>query len=204
MIRMKARDDARGQAFTLEGLVAGLLLLSAVLFAMQAVVVAPGIPGADVEPSIRQQTADTLEIAQREGALSEMVRFYNNDSEAETFAGATSPTIGYGSDVPDNRFGELVDAVFKDQGLVANVRLEYRSASGIGSDSARLIYRGSPPDAATVATATVTLYSNQTLTGPDGDDVTLAEAAEAGFYPIKDIDPDGPLHNVVHVRVIVW
>lgn len=196
--------DDRGQAFTLEALVAGLLVVVALLFAMQSVVVAPGIPGSDVEPDVRQQATDALDIAQHEGAVSEMVRYFNNSTEEETFAHARSIDIGYGSDIPPTRFGEIVERTFHQRGMVVNVEIAYHRNESTTVDTTRLIYRGAPPDAATVATSTVTLYSNQTLTGPDGDGLTLAEAHEAGVFPMPDIDPDGPLHNVVQVRVVVW
>lgn len=203
--------DTRGQTFTLEGLVAGLILLTALMFAMQSVAVTPGAPGADVEPDVRQQAMDMLDVAEQQGTLSEMVRYFDNDSNATTFSGAENRNLGYGSDVPSTRFGDLVKWTFRDRGRVVNVLIEYRRvddpgnvSEDIGTRTERLIYQGAPPEAAAVATTTITLYSNQTLTGPDGDGITLAEASERGFYPIPNIDPDGPLHNVVHVRVIVW
>lgn len=200
---MRAHTTDRGQAFTLEGLVAGVLILTALLFALQAVAVTPGTPGADIEPEIRQQTVDMLDIAEQEGALDEMVRYFDNDT-TDTFHNATDSTVGYGSAVPDTRFGELLDETFHERGKVVNVIVEYSREDRVGTASERLIYRGAPPSASTVASSTVTLYSNQTLTGPGGEETTLAEAAEAGTFPIPNIDPDGPLHNVVHVRVIVW
>lgn len=200
---MTEPNSARGQAFTLEALVAGLLVIGALLFAMQAVVVTPGSPGADIEPEIRQQTVDFLDITEHDGSLSEMVRYFDNDS-SQTFAGADNPTTGYGSTVPDTRFGELLNNTFHQRGKVVNVLLEYADTGDVDSSTLRLIYRGSPPSASTVASTTITLYSNQTLTGPDGEETTLETAAEAGTFPIPNLDPDGPLHNVVHVRVIVW
>lgn len=203
MARSLLADD-RAQAFTLEALVAGLLIVVALVFALQTVVVAPGIPGSDVEPAVRQQATDVLDIAHREGATDEMVRYFNNSTSEETFAGARSADIGYGSTTPPTRFGELIDQTFHDRGRVVNVMVHYHRPNSTTVDTARLVYRGAPPDAATVATSTITLYSNQTLTGPAGDGLTLAEAAERDVYPIPDVDPDGPLHNIVQVRVIVW
>lgn len=202
MVMNESHDD-RGQAFTLEALVAGLLIVGALLFAMQAVVVTPGAPGADIEPEIRQQTVDLLDIAEEEGSLSEMVRYFDNDS-SQTFSGAANPTVGYGSALPDTRFGTLINETFHQRGKVVNVIVEVPRADEVGSSTHRLIYRGSPPSASTVASTTITLYSNQTLTGPNGEDTTLETAAEEGTFPISNVDPDGPLHNVVHVRVIVW
>lgn len=205
------KSTSRGQAFTLEGLVAGLLILTALLFAMQAIVVTPGSPGADVEPDIRQQAMDMLDIAEQEGALSEMIRYYNNSVNETTFAHARDDLVGYGSDAPPTRFGDLTTWTFRDRGKVVNVVIEYQRvddpgnvSDDIGTRSLRLIYQGAPPEAAAVASTTVTLYSDQTLTGPDGDGMTLAEASEEGVFPIPNMDPDGKLHNVVQVRVIVW
>lgn len=198
------RSDDRAQAFTLEALVAGLLIVVALLFALQSVVVAPGIPGSDIEPDVRQQATDTLDIAHHEGALNHMLRYYNNSTAEETFAGARSADIGYGSDVPPTRFGELIEDSFTNRGMVVNVIVNYHRPNSTVVDSDRLVYRGAPPDAATVATSTVTLYSDQHLTGPAGANRTLGEAAADGTYPIPDVDPDGPVHNIVELRVIIW
>lgn len=203
-MRRTLHRDERAQAFTLEALVAGLLIVVALLFALQSVVVAPGIPGSDIEPDVRQQATDTLDIAHREGDLNHMMRYFNDTTDEETFAGARSDDIGYGSDVPPTRFGDLIERSFTDRGMVVNVIVHYHSPTSTLVNSDRLVYRGAPPDAATVATSTVTLYSDQQLTGPDGDNRTLAAAAANGTYPIPDIDPDGPVHNVVEVRVIIW
>lgn len=202
MIDVENPPTDRGQAFTLEGLVAGLVLVAAIMFALQAVVVTPATPGADVGPDVRQQGTDVLDIAEREGALDDLLRNFN-DNES-TFAGAKDDVVGYGSEVPDGTFGELLDGAFVQRGQVVNVIIEFRAEDGIETETIPLIYRGEPPDAATVATTTVTLYSDQHLTGPEANDTTLAEASAEGAYPIPNIDPDGPIHNVVTIRVVVW
>ncbi len=200
---MQRGSTDRGQAFTLEGVVAGLIILVSLLFALQGVAVTPGAPGADVEPELRQQTVDLLDLAEETGALDEMVRYFDNES-GSGFYNATDTTVGYGSTVPDTDFGQLVEAAFHERGKVVNVILEYPREDDLGTAKTRLIYQGEPPSASTVATSTVTLYSNQTLTAPGGEETTLAEAVAVGEYPIPDIDPGGPLHNVVHIRVVVW
>lgn len=205
MVKLPSPCEAnRAQAFTLEGLVAGLILLLALLFAMQAVMLTPGAPGVEGEPEVRQQTSDVLDIAERDGSLSELLRYYNASAEEETFAHAVDQTVGYGSHLPPTTFGALINETFIQRGKVVNVIVEYQRADAVGTNSLRMIYRGDPPDRTTVASTTVTLYSNQTLTGPEGEEMELWAAADAGLYPIPDADPDGPLHNVVTVRVIVW
>lgn len=191
-------DTDRGQAFTLEGLTAGLLVVVALLFALQGVTVTPGAPGADVEPELRQQATDMLDLAAADGSLDEMVRYW--DPENETFVGAVDDEVGYGSTIPDTAFGDLINETFTERGKVVNVVIEYPHPDRPGTDSEPLIYRGEPPSASTVATTTVTLYDDQPLTGPNSSDTTLAEA---DTYPIPNVG-DGPLYNVVHVRVVVW
>lgn len=189
----------RGQAFTLEGIVAGLLVVIALLFAMQGVAVTPGAPGADVEPELRQQAVDLLDLAAADGSLDEQLRLW--DDENGTFEGAVDDTEGYGTTVPDTAFGELINQTFTERGKVVNVVVEYAAADRPGSATEPLIYRGEPPSASTVATTTITLYSDQPLTSEGGEDTTLAEA---DTYPFANVDPDGPVHNVVTVRVVVW
>lgn len=201
---MDRRNDDRGQAFTLEGLVAGVILLTSLLFALQGVVVTPGAPGADIEPETRQQAVDMLDLAEQEGWLDEMLRYVDTEDEGVTFYGATDTTVGYGSAIPDTDFGSLLEETFYERGKVVNVILEFPREGHVGTTSEPLIFRGEPPSASTVATTTVTLYSNQTLTAPGGEEITLAEATADGSFPVPNADPDSPLHNVVHVRVIVW
>lgn len=200
---MAESTTERAQAFTLEALIAGLILLMAILFSLQAVVVTPGAPGADVQPDIRQQAADVLDIADEEGALDDIIRRYDPDNE--TFAGAKNAEEGYGSAQPPTVFGELLHEAFVERGNVINVVIEYRvpPEDGLGTGQVPLIYQGDPPDASTVASTTITLYSNQTLTSEGNEDMELWEAVDEG-YPIPDIAPDEPLHNVIHVRVVVW
>lgn len=195
---MTGRNSERGQAFTLEGLVAGIVVLVALLFALQSVAVTPGAPGADIEPEVRQEAIDFLDLAAADGSLDEQLRAWDPDNE--TFVGAPDGA-GYGATVPPTPFGDLLNETLYPQGKVVNVLIEVPNEDGPGTETVSLIYRGEPPSASTVATATITLFSNQTLTTEGYETTTIAEAAG---YPIPNADPDGPLHNVVQVRVIVW
>lgn len=208
------RRDERGQAFTIEGITAALVLLTAVLLAVQAVVVTPTTRGTvdeDVRTELRQQTEDVLWLSST-GAdpgddLSSLVRYWRPNGQ--TFAGATNPTVGYGRDAPPTRFGMLMNRTFTQRGYLYNAELRYRTRVAGETESLTLVSRGVPDENAVVASWTVTLYDDDTLTGPGagGGELRAYDTDPAdgddGYYPIPDA-VDGPVYNVVEVRVVVW
>lgn len=203
----------RGQAYTLEGVISSLLLLTAVLFALQSVIITPTTSGtvdADVRGELRQQANDILVLtAQNESfGLSELSRYWHQSQL--TFFNATNPRIGYGSDHPPRHFGQMLEQTFSERSRLYNVYLLYQPATETG-DTLRtpVVYQGQPSESAVVSSYTVTLYDNQTLTSPTASSVELwqydtnATDGDDGYYPIPNAI-DGPVYNVVEVRVIVW
>lgn len=202
----------RGQAFTLEGLVAAVLLLTAVLLALQTVVVTPST-GGDVDQEtrmeLRQQANDVLSVSADAGELSYLVRFWNGSPTELTFAGAENPTEGY-LGPPPGQFGELLDTTFRQEGHSYNVYVEYRAAADPSrTERLRMVYRGRPDDAAVAASYRVTLYDNMTLTAPGegGRELwqydTDPRDGDGDYYPIPNA-VDGPVYNTVEVRIVVW
>lgn len=214
-MKKTTKNRQRGQAHTLEGVVAGLVVLIAVLFALEAIIITPTTSSA-VDPGerneLRTQADDILTItAQNESlGLSELVRYW--DQSDRTFAGpnAVNPRVGYGTNQPPGDFGEMLNETFTSRGYRYNVELRYLG-SNVTDDrgSIWMVYRGDPSEGAVAASHRVTLYDNQSLTGPYGENAELwqystdATNNEGGYYPIPDTT-DGPLYNVVEVRVIVW
>ena len=209
-MRPESRD--RGQAFTIEGITASLVLLMAVLMAVQAVVVTPTTRGTvdeDVRSNLRQQADDVLALsATAPGAdLSSLVRYW--EPSGRTFAGADNPQVGYGLDAPPTRFGTLLTETFTQRGYLFNVEVVYRTDTPGDTGRLTMVRRGYPDENAVVASRTVTLYDDDTLTGPESGAATLAEYdtdltdGDDGYYPIPDA-VEGPVYNVVEVRVVVW
>ncbi|WP_231751451.1 hypothetical protein [Halogeometricum sp. CBA1124] len=68
----------------------------------------------------------------------------------------------------------------------------------------QVVYLGEPSDHASTATWTITLYDDDRLRDRDGNPTatTLADAGDAYFAP--DVEPDGPVRNVVVVEVVTW
>lgn len=222
MSRQNSQFDDRAQAFTLEGLAGALILLSALLLAVQSVLITPTTGGA-VDPEVRtefqQQSNDILDIAAREQyhndswvSLDELVRYW---SQSElTFAGAQNPTVGYGYETPPPPLGPMLEETFEERGHRYNIQLRYRGRTmSDGTKTIPVVERGKPSDGSIVATETVVLYDNQTLTAPGSSSVELWQydtnatanpvPNKSGYYPIPNA-VDGPIYNVVEVRLIVW
>jgi hypothetical protein len=220
----------RGQAYTLEAVVGALLITSAVVFALNATVVTPSTAGEEspeTRDSLRQQASDILAVTAASDTfdLSALVRYW--DPARRTFYQAVTPDRGYGSAPPPRQFGTMLEETFTSRGRLYNVEISYlvgadKPTCGPGSvstgndsvatETTTMVRRGTPPEDAVVATHTVTLLDNQTLSTDQlaNQGVELCEYDtdptdnDDGYYPIPDADPDGPLYNVVEVRVTVW
>jgi hypothetical protein len=202
-------DRDRGQAYTLEGIIAALLLLSSVLLALQAVSITPTTPGTidrDARAQLRTQAQDVLAVSHESGALKQAVlqwntstgAFYDPDYDDYNI----SREFGYGPKRPPNDFGRMLNETFAQRGFNVNVYIEYRSGSDWTETERRvLIRRGIPTDNAVSATHVVTLYDDMQLTA--GSYERLGDLDPADFYA-KDIYPNGPIYNIVRVRVVIW
>lgn len=206
-------SDERGQMYTLEGVIGALVVISAVVFAMQSAVLTPGSGGGlgpDERVELRQQANDVLAIAADNDTfdLSRQVRYWSQSKR--TFFGGLNPQLGYGDRQPPGALGVILNETFDTRARDYNIVIRYRSANRSNETlSTPVVYSGRPGDDAVVATQTVTLYDNQTLTAPGTGNVELWQYdqdptdSDDGFYPIPDA-MDGPIYNVVEVRLVVW
>jgi len=191
----------RGQAHTLEAFTAALLVVSAVIFALQSTAVTPltaSTSNQHIENQQRAVSQGLLDSEAENGTLRDAVLAWNTTNESYVDA----PDRGYFSTGgPPNAFGDALEETLGADQIAYNVRVRYRLPDD-RSNAERLVYMGSPSDNAVSATRTVVLYDSETLVGAD-DETTLAAAAdEADFY--ADAAPDGELFNVVTVEVVVW
>ncbi|MFW5905802.1 MAG: DUF7288 family protein [Halodesulfurarchaeum sp.] len=206
-------SNDRAQAFTLEGFIGGLLVLAAVLFALQATVFTPNTSGAtspETQLALERQAEDVLRstATAEEKDLSYYVRYW--DVTELTFAGAKNPEVGYGSAGPPGPLGDRLYDAFGQRGHSYNLVVTYQADHPNATESVRMVYQGDPPSSAVVATYTITLYDGQTLTGPDTGYAKLTEfnatdvGGGEGYYPIPDAAPNSSVYNVVEVRLVVW
>lgn len=212
-----AGSDDRGQAYTLESLIAALLLVTAVLFALQSVVITPtsaGLQDRDVQAQQEQTASDLLTTAANDGELSRLVRFWDcsdggfaTDDESGVWAdGGGSGNQGYQTDtVPVADFGEALNHTL-DAGTRYNVELVYANASGTGQDSSPIVYQGTPGNDVVAASYTVTLTDGQRVTGRDAGTETLddCDSGSGLSAPIPDARPSSEVYNVVEVRLVIW
>ncbi len=206
----------RGQAYTLEGFVGAMVVLMAVLFAIQAVVITPTTGGAvdrTAQAQLQQELQDSLLVAENEGNLSYLVRHWEVDeSEDEVTFDGSDPALDdrrghYNTSAFEKKFaiGEMLDERFANRsGQNYNVVLTYQNGSR--ADREALVYQGKPDTNAFAASHQVTLYDDQELTS-DSESRSLKDV-----YDDPDLEPPIPrysdksseVYNVVEVRVIVW
>jgi hypothetical protein len=199
----------RGQAYTLEGVVAALLLLSTVVLAIQTVAVTPTTPGTidrDARAQLRVQAQDVLSAGHESGALTETVLNWNTTTDLfyDPYPNYNvSDTFGYGPKRVPTEFGGMLNQTFAQRDYNVNVYLEYRSneSSWTETEQYPLLRRGVPTDNAVSATYVVTLYDDMRLTA--GNNERLADVDQTSYFA-EDIYPDGPVYNVIRVRVVVW
>ncbi len=202
----------RAQAYTLEGVIGSLVVLSAVLFAMQSIALTPGTGGSvDVaeRQNLQRQATDVLVLSSQNETfgLSTLARYWNE--RKQTFYGGLTPGLGYGNRHPPGAIGEMLNQTFDNRSRTYNLELRYLPKDpNDPTQTTTVVFQGSPGDNAVVAKRTVTLFDNQTLTAPGASDVELWEygtsvADNDGYYPVPNA-VEGPVYNVLEVRLIVW
>jgi hypothetical protein len=216
---MNTRTSDRGQAFTLEAIVAGVLLLTSLVFALQVTAVTPLSSSTSSQHIENQQQAvaeGVLATSSDAGDLKRMVLFWN-DTEGQFWCGDAGDY--YTSRRPDTGFGERIEEAFGGRGVAYNVYITYETDTGETRD--RVIYRGEPSDNAVSATRQVTLYDSDTLTQPvdTDDDGDRCDDADEGFasrtasttttissntFYADDTSTSSDVYNIVRVEVVAW
>lgn len=213
----KRYSDDRGQAFTLEGIISAVIVLTALLYALQAVVITPTTGGTvdqGVRTELQQQADDILAITggDDDGQLSELAR--NWSQSRRTFYGGVNPNIGYGNQRLPGEFGTLLNETFDSRDRQYNVVMRYLPKDPAdGIQQTTIASRGTPSDSSVMATYRVTLYDNMTLTSPSAGSAELWQYDtsattnpidwQSGYYPVPNA-VSGPVYNVVEIRVVVW
>lgn len=209
MTRKQTTDTDRGQAYTLEGFIGAMVVLLAVLFALQSAVITPstgGLADRSVQAQIQQETQDALVVAatadddDETENLSYMVRHWDGDNGFEE---ADDSTYDLSEDYFKDEFklGAVLEGRF-GEGWSYNVELH---PQGDDEETHDLVYQGNPSSSAITASYTVTIYDDQNATGSDNRELSDINEDGSTEATIDDIDDsDGPIYNVVEVRVIVW
>jgi len=200
MIGPSTATNDRGQAHTVEAFIAALLLISGLLFAMQATAVTPlsaSTSNQHIENQQRAVAHDLLSTAAEDGTLHEGILYWNatggtfqNSSEAGYYTSANS----------ENPFLESLNHTLGERRIAYNVRIRSHNTTGTPSTrTTTMVQMGQPSDNAVTASQTVTVYNTDRLTGED--DCQLVDCAS--FYA-RNTDGDSQLYNRLEVRITTW
>ena len=201
------RDGTDGQAYTLEAFVAGLLILSALVFALQVTAVTP------LSASTSSQHIENQQKSAAEGALTAVADVdalkpgISTIDGNGTFYGEGSGGA-YVNEFPPGEFGNVFDRTFGDRGLAITVDIRYQDDEE-SWDRVRMVDSGSPSDHAVTVTRTVVLYDDDSLYEPDGNGgIEPHEQHTWGDQDPLDVGDDvnqgSDVYNVVVVEVTVW
>jgi len=206
------RGDERGQAYALEAVVASLILLGGLVFALQSTAVTP-LSASTSSQHIENQQAATAEgvlaAAAENGSLRGAVLNWNDTGGK--FYGAEINQSYHTNNATNNSFGDLLSRAFDGRGIVYNVYVHYQSDrddDGVVErrGTQRMVYRGEPTDNAAAATRAVTLYDDDELY--NASDVPNGTVVSGSNFYAEDVtDTSGSntgVYNVVTVEVVVW
>ncbi|OIB57074.1 DUF7288 family protein [Natrialba sp. SSL1] len=203
------RHTDRGQAYTLEGFIGAMIVLMAVLFALQSIVITPtsgGLADRSVQSQVQQEAQDALVVSDHHDNLSALVRHWGDGESFGDLNGSTAPGDGHDYDTFSQNdlenasvLGQVLNDRFADQGW--NYNLEFHYTDGSEFDHKTAVYQGSPPSDAITASYMVTLYEDQYVK-PDEEE-TLESYDDEPMIPRATSDED-PVYNVVEVRLVVW
>ncbi|WP_435195409.1 DUF7288 family protein [Natronomonas sp. EA1] len=199
----------RGQAHTLEGIIATIVLLSSLVYALQVTAVTP-LSASTASQHIENQQQETargfLAATEESGALREALLYYDSVGD-EGFHGTGRRTAYVNdADFPAGfRFGTALAETFTQRGVAINVFLYHETGPGELSSPRPLVYRGAPSDNAVTASRLVTIYDDDVLLNADGtrSGTTVETAAANGRY-FTTYNAPGDVYNVVRVEVVVW
>lgn len=187
---------SRGQAHTLEGTIAGLLLLVSLLVTLQTTAVTPltaSTSSQHIENQMANNARGALSAAEADGELKPAVLYWD---EANARFHNTGTRGFYTNEPPNNAFGEILNVTFDSRGIAYNVYLNYNGTEG----REPYIDRGEPSDNAVSVSRTVTLLDSDRLRTDTGRPGTKVSDV-TNFYAS---DKGNNVYNVVTVEVVVW
>lgn len=192
--------DDRGQALTLEAILASVLLISSLVFAFQATAVTPvSSTAASTNEEVQRASvaAGILDVMVANGSAKRAILAWN-DSSGFLGTGAADYFVAGG---PPNAFGRTLDGQLATDGVVYNVDLVYVTANDT-LETTPLVDQGTPSDRATRVVRTVTLFDDDLLIDADGHPTNVTVDDSSTFYAPNAAS--GDLYNVVRVEVTVW
>lgn len=195
----------RGQAHTLEAIVAGILILSSLAFALQVTAVTPlsaSTASQHIENQQEVSAKGVLATATTDGVLRRSVLFWNDTVNESGFHEGDLNSY-YSNTVPPNEFGEMLTETYRSRGLAYNVYVVHEDSDTSQTARQRMVYRGQPSDHAVTASWTLTIYDSDVLYDEKELPTDTTVSSANAFY-MEDAEPGSNVYNVVRVEVVVW
>jgi hypothetical protein len=207
----RGNDRSRGQAYTLEGIIAAILIATALLYGLQTTDVAAwtSSTSTDRAESLRQEADDLLAAAADNDTLSHAVRCIN---------GTTGQVLhpGLGAPPPNNAtmLGSMLNRSFGDREITYELHFVYRNDT-TGRRESLLVYPPLPKSRdvdAVNASHRVAIFDNMSVSNRTAaldtrncrtEDGTVGDASAGDRFYAPDSD-SSDLYNVVEVRLVVW
>jgi hypothetical protein len=201
-------DKSRGQAFTVEAILASLIVIGTFVVITQTAAVAP-LESETQSQVIQQETAtlsnDLLETSAELGTVQKAVLRWHPTQQ--TFDGTKQGYDHYQTPPVDTAFGKAVADVFTSRGYLVNIDLVWTTHDG--RKTQQYLYMGSPDTAAVTTSHTVTLMSTDTVSytrnGASQSTTlqTVTEDPTTQFF--ADPTPTGTTtYQSIRVQMTVW
>lgn len=193
----------RAQAFTLEGIVSSMLVISvALIFSLQVTAITP-LSASTSSQHIENQQA---EIAQGlldstpRGELAQTILYWNNSSQK--YHNSDQDGV-YRVEPPETKFGNMTQEQLLDKGIGANIEIiYYTNSTTYNQDSYRVFTTGSPSNHANTVTRRVPIYESDVIYNEDGTK-SSTKVGNSTFY-MNNIDQNSELYNIAVIRITVW
>lgn len=191
-------SEDRGQAYTLEGVLGAILVVTAVVYGLQAIDTRAWQSQTDQNTQqLQNRAGDLLTVAGESGALREATLCYRDSRRIS------------GSDSPDQRgaFEDILNQTFDSQGDQYNLYFSWNGTDQRETTVASSLTVDNVDRAAlSVATASTTVTLTDDMRQRIGDDCSSTGPKienSDGFY-IPNVDDRSTVYNVVEVRLVVW
>lgn len=195
----------RGQAHSLEAVVASMIVLAGVAFSLQMTAVTPlsaSTSNQHLENQLQATGDGVLASAAASGDIERALLYWNGT--ASEFHNADNEDH-YTTNLTETNFTEALDRTYGPRNIAYNVYLVYHTSNG-ETERQRLVFQGEPSDHAVSASRTVTLLDSDELRFANGTTTGTAIGNTSDFYAPDAGTGSGhrELYNHVRVEVVAW
>ncbi|WP_302083365.1 DUF7288 family protein [Salinibaculum rarum] len=223
------RRDDRGLQWTLEAVLAILVLFSALTFTIDALPASEqGSQDEFMQSQLTQSGRDVLSSSFATGDLADSLLYWDATVDSDEGPDEDGRFINSSKAGPSSEHYTVVqesygfplypalNEVVTSENIAYNMIAFYETGGG-GTNTQRVVYQGVPGEDAVIVTKTVTLYDSdvpaETYTSDDGDGCTLGELASdsngcdqgsGSDYFAPDAEPGNARYNTIKIRLVLW